>query len=94
VRAEEDEVGSPFQRCIQLASVPVVRVFFPTSERWQDVAGCLRGVPCGEPGAHELKGLQPFSSVYVSLGGKENAEQGTGREIRAEALSLMARLYT
>ena len=67
MRAEEDEVESPFQRCIRLASVPVVRVLFPMSERWQDVAGCLRDVGPGEPGVHEMRGHDPFSPVYVSL---------------------------
>lgn len=85
MNAEGDEVESPFQQCIQLASVPVVDESFPTSERWQDVAGCPRDVGCIEPDAHEMmKGLRPFSSVYVSLGGRGNAEQGTGREIRAQ----------
>jgi hypothetical protein len=87
--AEGDEVESPFQQCIQLASVPVVDVLFPTSERWQDVAGCPRDVGCGEPDAHEMmKGLRPFSSaegqcMSLCVGeGMQSRELGERFELR------------
>ena len=61
---EEDEVGSPFQQCIQSATVPVADGLFPKSERWRSEARCLRDVGCGGPDVDEMKLLQPFYTQY------------------------------
>jgi hypothetical protein len=60
----EDEVESPFQQYIRLASVPVADGLFPKSERWRDVARCL---PDGGPDsdAVEMKSLQSFYAQFL-----------------------------